>query len=54
LQLPMTGTLSIGIGVPTQPAPFRYNDILANNHIRFYGQDAWQIRTGLTLNYGLG
>jgi hypothetical protein len=21
------------IGVPTQPAPFRYNDILANDHI---------------------
>jgi hypothetical protein len=54
LQLAMTGTLSIGIGVPTQPAPFRYNDILANDLIRFYGQDAWQIRPGLTLNYGLG
>ena len=54
LKLPMTGTLAIGIGDPGQPAPFRYKDILANNHIRFYAQDAWQIVKGFTLNYGLG
>jgi Carboxypeptidase regulatory-like domain len=54
LQLPMTGTLSIGVGSPTQPAPYRYNEILANDHVRFYLQDAWQIRPGFTLNYGLG
>jgi hypothetical protein len=54
LQLPMTGTLSIGVGSPTQPAPYRYNEVLANDHIRFYFQDRWQVRQGFTLNYGLG
>ncbi len=54
LQLPMTGTLSIGIGSPTQPAPYRYNEILANDHVRFYFQDGWQVRPGFTLNYGVG
>lgn len=54
LALPMTGTLSIGLGDPGQPAPFRYSDILTNHNIRFYGQDAWQAFKGFTVNYGLG
>jgi hypothetical protein len=54
LQLPMAGTLMIGIGDPSQPAPFRYKEVLSNDHIRFYVQDAWQMRRGFTLNYGLG
>lgn len=54
LQLPMSGTLTIGVGSPTQPAPFRYNEVLANDHIRFYIQDGWQVRPGFTLNYGVG
>ncbi len=54
LKLPVTGTLSIGIGDVGQPAPFRFKDILANNLIRFYAQDAWQAHPGFTLNYGLG
>ena len=54
LQLPMQGTLSIGIGDPTQPAPYRQDEILGNHFLRFYGQDAWQVRPGFTLNYGLG
>jgi sarcosine oxidase gamma subunit len=54
LQLPLTGTLSIGIGDPGQPAPYNKDKILANNLIRFYAQDAWQVRPGFTLNYGLG
>lgn len=54
LQLPMSATLSVGIGDPSQPAPFRYNEVLANDHIRFYIQDGWQVRPGFTLNYGLG
>lgn len=53
LQLPMTGTLTIGLGDPGQPAPYRYNEVLNNHNIRFYGQDAWQIFSGFTLNYGL-
>jgi len=54
LQLPMSGTLTIGLGDPGQPAPYRYNEILTNHNIRFYGQDAWQLFKGFTLNYGLG
>ena len=54
LQLPMTGTLSIGLGDPGQPAPYRYQEILTNHNIRFYAQDAWQVFKGFTLNYGLG
>ena len=54
LQLPMQGTLSIGIGDPTQPAPYNQDKILGNHFLRFYGQDAWQVRPGFTLNYGLG
>src|SRR5215813_10945678 len=55
LLLPVTGTLSIGIGSPDQPArPYNYDDVLTNDLIRFYAQDAWQLRKGFTLNYGLG
>jgi hypothetical protein len=55
LKLPVNGTLSIGIGSPDQPArPFNYDDVLANDFLRFYIQDAWQVRRGFTLNYGLG
>src|SRR5215510_8119167 len=58
LKLPMGGTqtptLTIGIGDPTQPAPYNQDEILGNHFLRFYAQDAWQIRPGFTLNYGLG
>ncbi len=58
LKLPMGGTqtptLTIGIGDPTQPAPYNQDQVLGNHFLRFYGQDAWQIRPGFTLNYGLG
>jgi hypothetical protein len=53
LQLPMTGTITIGLGDPGQPAPYKYKDILTNHNVRFYGQDAWQAFQGFTLNYGL-
>jgi len=54
LKLPMTGSLSMGVGDPGQPAPYNYDKAVGNNHIRFYGQDAWQVFKGFTLNYGLG
>src|SRR5215471_16252415 len=58
LKLPMGGvttpTLTIGIGDPSQPAPYNQDQVLGNHFLRFYGQDAWQIRPGFTLNYGLG
>ena len=54
LRLPVTGTLSIGIGSPDQPArPYNYDKVLTNDLVRFYAQDAWQIRRGFTLDYGL-
>jgi hypothetical protein len=54
LQLPVNGTLSLGIGDPKQPVKFGFDELARNNHVRFYGQDAWQIRPGFTFNYGLG
>src|SRR5262245_16788378 len=54
LKLPVNGTLQMGIGDPSSPPPYNRDQILANNAIRFYLQDAWTIRSGLTLNYGLG
>src|SRR5262249_59340249 len=49
-----TPPLTSGIGDPTQPAPYNQDQVLGNHFLRFYGQDAWQIRSGFTLNYGLG
>lgn len=55
LKLPVNGTLLIGIGDPGQPArPYNYDNILRNDLVRFYAQDAWQMRQGFTLSYGLG
>jgi hypothetical protein len=53
LQLPVTGSLTIGIGDPIQPVKYLYDELTTNNHLRLYVQDAWQIRPSLTLNYGL-
>lgn len=53
LQLPVTGALTIGIGDPTQPTTYLYDRLTKNNHVRFYGQDAWQITPTFTLNFGL-
>jgi carboxypeptidase family protein len=54
LKLPMTGNLSMGVGDSGQPAPYNYDKAIGNHHVRFYGQDAWQVFKGFTLNYGLG
>lgn len=54
LKLPMTSNLSMGVGNPGQPAPYNYEKAIGNNHVRFYGQDAWQVFKGFTLNYGVG
>jgi hypothetical protein len=54
LKLPMSGNLSMGVGDPGQPAPYNYDKAVGNSHVRFYGQDAWQVFKGFTLNYGLG
>jgi hypothetical protein len=54
LALPMTGSLSMGVGDPGQPAPYNYDKAIGNHLVRFYGQDGWQLFKGFTLNYGLG
>jgi outer membrane receptor protein involved in Fe transport len=54
LQLPINGTLSLGIGDGRSPVNYERQRLTRNNHVRFYGQDAWQIRPRFTLNYGVG
>lgn len=53
LQLPVSGQLTIGIGDGHQPVEYLYDELTTNDHIRFYIQDGWQIRSGFTLNYGV-
>jgi hypothetical protein len=53
LKLPVSGTLSVGIGDPGQPPAFRGKEAQRNDAFRLYLQDAWQIRPGFTFNYGL-
>jgi Carboxypeptidase regulatory-like domain len=53
LQLPISGQVTIGIGDGGQPVEYLYDELTTNNHLRFYIQDAWQIRPRFTLNYGL-
>jgi len=54
LQLPVSGALSIGLGDPGTPANYQRDQTDHSRLLRFYIQDAWQIRPGLTLNYGIG
>jgi len=53
LQLPINGALTIGIGDAIQPVKYLYDDLTTNNAVRLYAQDSWQVKEGLTLNYGL-
>jgi hypothetical protein len=52
LQLPLRNFIT-GIGNPTLPGPFNYDDAVHNIRMRFYFQDSWQIRNDLTLTSGL-
>jgi hypothetical protein len=52
LQLPLRSFL-IGIGNPLQPGPYRHDDASSPNLLRFYVQDGWALRPGLTVTYGL-
>lgn len=54
LQLPVSGSLNIGVGDPQTPAPYNRQATIHNDLFRLYAQDSWQIRRNLTLNYGLG
>jgi hypothetical protein len=51
LQLPLAVGL-VGLGNPEQPPPFNQEKARQSNRYRFYGQDSWQVRSGLTVNYG--
>jgi hypothetical protein len=42
-----------GLGDGAQPPPFNSSFARHAQRFRFYGQDTWRVRTGLTLKYGL-
>jgi hypothetical protein len=52
LKLPVS-VISIGIGDPSSPAPYNREDARRTDRIRFFYQDAWQVRPRFTFNYGL-
>ena len=52
LNLPLAAGLT-GIGDGSQPPPFNTEIARRSSRFRFYGQDTWRARTGLTLKYGL-
>jgi hypothetical protein len=52
LQLPLR-YFTTGIGDPSLPGPFNFDDASRNDELRFYAQDAWQVRSNLTISYGL-
>ena len=52
LQLPLR-SFATGIGNPSLPGPFNVDKATHDNELRFYFQDAWKLRHGLTLSYGL-
>jgi hypothetical protein len=51
---PAGGTILplVGIGDPSQPPPFQTNIARQSNRYRFYAQDSWLVKPGLTLSYG--
>ncbi len=53
LQLPVNSSMTMGIGDPIQPVKYSFDELSTNNHVRLYVQDSWQVKEGLTLNYGL-
>ncbi|HJQ25669.1 MAG TPA: TonB-dependent receptor [Blastocatellia bacterium] len=42
----------VGIGDPSQPPPFNTDIARQSNRARFYGQDSWLARPGLTISFG--
>jgi hypothetical protein len=52
LRLPLAG-FQTGIGDPSQPPPYHFDQARQSNRWRFYWQDTWRVRPRLTLNYGL-
>jgi hypothetical protein len=54
LQLPVNGMLLMGVGDFSWPPAYKRDELITDEHLRLYFQDSWQIRSGLTMNYGLG
>ncbi len=52
LKLPVV-TFILGIGDRSQPS-YNLDDARHNNRYHLYVQDSWQVRSNLTLNFGLG
>ena len=52
LQLPLRSFM-IGIGDPMQPGPYHHDDASRPDLMRFYFEDGWTARPGLTLSLGL-
>jgi hypothetical protein len=52
LKLPFT-TFSVGVGDPSSPPPYNREIARRNDRFRLFYQDAWQITSAFTFNYGL-
>ncbi len=52
LQLPLRNFIT-GIGDPSVPGPYNFDDASRNDELRFYAQDVWQARPNLSISYGL-
>ena len=52
LQLPLR-SFTLGVGSASLPGPFNFEKASHDDELRFYFQDAWNLRPGLTVSYGL-
>jgi Carboxypeptidase regulatory-like domain len=52
LQLPLRSFL-LGIGDPTLPGRYHNDQASRPTRLRFYAQDGWNLRSNLTVNYGV-
>jgi hypothetical protein len=52
LQLPLR-SFTTGIGNPSLPGPYNFDEASRNDRLRFYLADTWKIRPALTLSCGL-
>ena len=53
LELAMSGIFQQGLGDSSWPNSYNQDELLDNDHLRFYVQDRWQIRPKFTFNFGL-
>lgn len=53
LKLPVSGTISMGVGDAKQPAAYNYDDAARSDSYRLYIQDTWQIWPKFSFSYGM-